>query len=109
MTYKKIVEGMVRRDSIDWVEELLNEHDIKFKWVWDCGVNFEQEKELVYYDILCEVIMSDYYKVYVMVGGTIDDSGIAHSVVWDADKKNIIWMEAKETREFLGISEFKIA
>lgn len=109
MTYKKIVEGMVRRDSIDWVEELLNEHDVKFKWVWDCGVNFEQEKEFVYYDILCEVIMSDYHKVYVRVGGTIDDSGISHSAVWDGDKKNIIWMAVKETREFLGISEFKIA
>ena len=108
MTYKAIVDGLIRRDSMEWVEGLLKESGIAYKWVHDCGVNFEPEKEQILYDILLEIVLPDYATVYVRVGGTVSDVGIFHSVIWDREHE-IIWMSVEKTRDALGIEEFKIA
>lgn len=111
MNYKKIVEGMIRRDSIEWLESLLTENGIGFKWVWDCGVDMEIQKQTddIQYTVLCEVVMDSYSSKHFKVGGVVDDCGIYHSVVFDGEGKNVLWMSVKESREQFGITEFKVA
>lgn len=110
MTYKSIVTAMIEKDSQNWIEGLLGKHDIEFRWT-------ETEiKELKYnkYDYLyvcnVKVIFPNYKRVVLEVGGTVDDIlGICHSVIWNEDGNQIVWMNQEKTREQLGIEEFKIA
>lgn len=113
MTYKKIVEGMVERESKQWVEELLKENGIE-GYIFSEGVKLENEKEHDQFSWEVEL------RVYVegegktlIVGGVADDIGIYKSVIWLAEPwrswRDIIWMAVKDTRDCLGITEFKIA
>ena len=109
MTYKKIVEEMLRTDSTEWVNDLLKENEIPYKWVFGCGVEMEKEKDEILYTVLCEIVLENYSKRYVKVGGTVDDIlGICHSAIWDGKQKNVIWMNTESGRDALKIKEFKL-
>lgn len=113
MTYKAIVKEMVRTEACKWVESLLKENDIEFRYV--CAntedVNLENDKKAdqVYWDVKVEIWRSS-WDITLIVGGTVDDMcGICKSVIWDRSQRNILWMSVEETRKQLGIGEFKIA
>lgn len=110
MTYKAIVRNMIRHESEKWVQKLLAEYNIehKFTTVGCIEMENDKEKDVIYWTTGIGVWVPGGY-VTLEVGGTADDIlGICKSVIWD-EKHNIIWMGAKETREQLGITEFKIA
>ena len=110
MTYKKIVEGCIERDSDKWIGKLLDDAGIKFHWTATGNVVLEKREKPMdgfYYTCPIDITLNGYVHARVEVGGTVDDSGIYHSVVWD-DKHNIIWMSVSTTRDELGITEFKL-
>lgn len=109
MTYKKIVEGLVERDSRDWVEKLLCEMNIPYKYIFVDVAELEKDKDnpyWIYYTCKTDVYLSDYEYKHIEVGGTVDSMGVSHSVIWNANRK-IIWMSVEKTRQDLGITEFK--
>lgn len=115
MTYKKIVEGMIIKDSVEWVERLLDKHGIKYVYVLSTkkngGVAFQRyDTPRIYYDCNLSVhIKGDILPTYIVVGGTVDEYGVNHSCISrDCDYKNIIWMDTEERRVEFGITEFKI-
>ena len=113
MTYKKIVEGIVERESRQWVKELLKENGIE-GCIFSEGVKLENEKEhdQFSWEVELRVYVEGEEKTLI-VGGVADDVGIYKSVIWKADHwknlRDIIWMAVKNTRDCLGITEFKIA
>ena len=111
MTYKKIVERMIEMSVCRWVANLLVEYDIDYKYITPEISNIEKEGNLHYqWEVEVKIALPDYRKVTVIAGGTVDDIvGICNSVIWNYDKKKILWMGAESTRKKLGIMEFKIA
>ena len=108
MTYKKIVYRMLERDARDWMEKLLKDTGIR---VLSTEVE-EMENEDIHFTYTVKVILTGNFPglKFVWVGGTVcDDLGICHSSVFRSREKcDIAWMSVKESRELLGITEFKI-
>lgn len=111
MTYKAIVREMIRTKAEGWVDELLHSNNIKHQFTVTGEVSMEIEKEHIFWDVEVEIFFAGKWNPTVVhVGGTADDMvGICNSCILDADKKNIIWMNVKKTREEIGIKEFKVA
>ena len=112
MTYKKIVEELIRAKANKWVRELLEENGIEYRFVTVGNAEMENDKErdTIFWHVPVEVVKEDYHHVSLTVGGTADDTcGICRSVIYRGSSLNVIWMEVEETREQLGIEEFKIA
>lgn len=110
MTYKKIVYGMIDRDSRQWVEKVLKDHGIEYKWVSALTeVKTEPDKDMGFlYECAIEITLEKCIHKTVIVGGVVDEYAIHHSVIWN-EKRQIIWMAVEKTREALGITEFKVA
>lgn len=111
MTYKAIVKNMIEIKAGNWVEKLLKENNIEYKWTEEEVTNLENDKEsnTILYTCTVTITLEAYNKVVVLVGGTADDMcGICTSVIWDENHDNIIWMSVAETRNELGINEFKL-
>ena len=114
MTYKKIVAMMVEEDARKWLEKVLAEHGYESRYVFveDGGATFESDKDMDTFRWAVKLTVrfkKDPGNYYFEIGGTVDDfCGIFHSVIWNR-KHDILWMSVKQTREQLGIKEFKIA
>lgn len=111
MTYKSIVEYLIREDAEAWVEELLKQNNIKFRFL--SGGDFSIEKDDNDTGFTYEVGV-DFKKgdspayTTVIVGGAVDDMvGICHSCIWSEDRK-LIWLEVETSRKALGIERFEI-
>lgn len=109
MTFKKIVGGMVERVANKWVNDLLNENGIIFRWT-DAEVTEmnTSDKYSMYWTVKVSVMLQGYIKVDLFVGGTADEYDFYPSVIWN-DKHDEIWVATESTRKILGIDEFKIA
>lgn len=112
MTYKQVVSGFLRRDSQNWVEKLLDNSGIKYKFAEAAEPELEKHDDPKYFGFYYTVPVKIYTNWYifetVLVGGTVSDSGIYHSVVWN-EMKEILWMSVESTRKDLGIEEFKLS
>lgn len=112
MTYKAIVKEMIRMSATEWIGKLLAENGIKYHYTVSDVTEMENDKktDTIYWNVRIEIHDERWSYKEVNVGGTADDMvGICNSCIWDADKKNIIWMSVESTREDLGIKEFKVA
>lgn len=113
MTYKKIVAAMVEQDARQWMEKVLSEngYDEAYVFVDDVQLENDKEKDTIYWTVKVDIrFKMDIINYHFEIGGTADDlCGICHSVIWTADKKQILWMSVKESRKQLGIESFKIA
>ena len=113
MTYKAIVKELIRNDAKAWVEKLLNENGIAFRYTLSETSELKHDKEsnTILWTAKIEIKMEgqrDLLTVYA--GGTADDFlGICHSVLWNKDMKKILWMANYDTRKSLGIKTFQIA
>lgn len=112
MTYKQVVSGFLRRDSQNWVEELLDNSGIKYIFTEAAEPELEKHDNPkvfgFYYTVPVKIYTGNYIGKAVLVGGTVSDSGIYHSVVWN-EMKEILWMSVESTRKDLGIEEFKLS
>ena len=112
MTYKQIVDGFLQRDSQKWVEKLLNDAGIKYKFTETASAELEKHDAAkyfgFYYTVPVKIYKENYIKKTVLVGGTVGETGIYHSVVW-SEMKEILWMSVESTRKDLGITEFKLS
>lgn len=111
MTYKKIVEELIRAKANKWVEKLLEENGIDYRFTNSEVIEMENDKDrdTIYWQVRVEIIRNSYFSDWLVVGGTADDlAGICSSVIWDRNH-NIVWMSVEETRKQLGIEKFKIA
>lgn len=107
MTYKAIVKRMVENEATNWLEKVLKENDINYKYTITNDTIFENEKDTFLYKTEIEIRIS-VYTVSVVVGGTVDDTcGICTSVIWN-DNHKILWMNTEEARKALGIEKFEI-
>lgn len=109
MTYKKIVNEMLKRDSVEWVRELMKKNNIDHRWI-DAGDPYiERRTDDMLYSVKLTVTMRDYEKKELEVGGSIDDLiGLCHSCVLDASNGHILWMNVPDTRKLIGITEFQM-
>ena len=115
MTYKAIVKEMIRREAERWVCSIMEENNISYKWTSSETTDIKMDKDSN--GFLWEAKVDVYGRpswgngyVILYVGGSVDDMiGICPSVIWSMDKKKIIWMASEETREDLGITEFRIS
>ena len=111
MTYKAIVENLIRTEAQNWIEKLLEDNNIKYSYTFSDGVKMENDKDKgqIYWDATFDIILSSYERAKLTVGGTADDYfGICKSVIWNNQGK-IIWMSTDEARKELNINEFKVA
>lgn len=111
MTYKKIVEGMVEKSARAWVEELLEKNGFD-AFVYGDKVEVKKDPEASFWmlwtvelDVLDRNSIMTYH---LSVGGTVDESGVCNSCIWNSTGKNI-WFANPETRVFFGINDFKVA
>ena len=113
MTYKAIVKELIRNDAKAWVEKLLKENGIAFRYTHSETTELEHDKESnsILWTAKIEIKMEGQATLLtVYAGGTADDLlGICHSVIWNSDKKKILWMSSYDTRKSLGIKAFQIA
>lgn len=111
MTYKAIVERMVEIKASGFVEKTLFNHGIDFLYTTPLETTMENDKEedTIFWEVKVG-IRSRTSSATVIVGGTADSHCfICPSVIWDENKKNILWLAVEQTRKELGITEFKIA
>ena len=110
-SYKKIVAHLLEMTAQSWVEKLLENSGIEYNFTSAKETEMENDKgmDTVYWKVPIEISRKgNIFPTVVIVGGTADDlCGICKSVIWD-EKKEIIWMAVKETREKLGIDKFDI-
>ena len=112
MTYKAIVKEIIRTEAQNWVEKLLEKNGIDYKFTSASVTDLENDKDrdTIFWTVKVDITVQRYKSITVEVGGTADDfTGICRSAIWTAGKKQILWMEVEETRNQLGIKEFKIA
>ena len=112
MTYKAIVKEMIRAEAKGWLESVLEQHLINYRFMDSGSVTemyIDKEQDTVYWAVKVSLNMAVFGPdTVVKVGGTADDLlGICCSVIWDGNG-NIIWMANKDTRGSLGITEFKL-
>lgn len=110
MTYKRLAMELVRRAVRKWIEEVLTENAIDYKWVStnDPTMQNDKKQSCFYWDCTAEIMLPNYETITVIAGGTADDLiGISESVLWNANKK-ILWMSVAETRKQLGITELNL-
>lgn len=111
MTYKKIVEGMVESSARKWVEDLLEKSGFD-AFLFGAKVEVKKDPEASFWMLwTVELDVHDRNSImtyHISVGGTVDESGVSNSVIWDSKNKTI-WFNNKETRETFGINEFKVA
>lgn len=109
MTFKKIVGGMVERDADIWVNDLLEQNGICFHWTDAKVAEMDSsDKYSMLWTVQVSVMLQGYSKINLYVGGTADEYGICHSVIWN-EKRDAIWFSVEHTRETFHIDEFKIA
>lgn len=102
MTYKGFVRQAIISDCEKSVRKFLNRDSyIEYSEITELDMN------KMIYTVKIEVhevgswINRTYY-----IGGAFDDyANLYASVIWDKDKKNILWMFDKNTREKLNIPE----
>lgn len=118
MTYKAIVKDLLEKDSKQWVKKLLVENglmDEDEERGWICSAeceNMTNEGQHISYEVKVVIVWKEGLPIHtdLRVGGTIDDMvGLCHSVIWNDDKSDIIWMATKTARLALGITEFKLS
>lgn len=113
MTYKAIVERMIEIDATKFIEKTLENNNIDFSFATPYEVSMENDKEedTIFWDVKVEIYDRKHLiPTRVIVGGTADSHClICSSAIWDIEKKNLLWLSVKETREQLGIKEFKLA
>lgn len=109
MTYKKCLEHLITVKSRKWIESLLAESSIQYRFVsCDDAVIEKDDDGSFLWTCRVHVHTGEYGHEVVDVGGTVDDLvGICKSVVWDVNHM-IVWMSSKGTREALGIEQFKL-
>ena len=109
MTYKKILESMIRTESMNWIESLLADSSIQYRFVSGDDAVIERDDDGSFvWSCRVKVYTEDYCQYTVEAGGTVDDMlGICKSVVWD-ENHMIVWMARQGTREALGIEQFKL-
>ena len=108
MTFKAIIKRIIEIEANQWVTYLLDKSEIKYLWTTTGEVKTEIDRDQIYWDMEVVITLEDYSEVRVVAGGTADDHfGLSLSVIED-DDHSIIWMNCKQTREVLGITEFKI-
>ena len=109
LTFKSIVIGYIRRDSQEWLESIMKNHSVNFKWTeTSSNVNLERSSAHYYYDCPCQIVLETGETVSVIVGGVIDDDNIYHSVVYAENKTDILWMKQEKSRIHLGIETFSL-
>ena len=110
MTYKKLAIELVRRAVRKWIEDVLTENGIDYKYVFADNPTMQNDKkhDCFYWDCTAEIILPNDETIKVIAGGTADDMiGVSESVLWNANK-NILWMSVAETRKQLGITELNL-
>ncbi len=114
MTYKAIVEGMTRGIAKQWVQQLLDDNGIKYRWV-DCDeASFENDRPNLLWTCKVDIVLENYVHRSVIVGGSADDMiGICCSAIWrDIGEQSLgkepIWMNSCKSRWSLGIKEFRL-
>ena len=112
MTYKAIVERMIEIEADKFVEKALKQNNISYHFVEPMEVKMENDKEedTIFWEVAVRIYDGALFPKKVLVGGTADSHClICSSVIWDEEKRNILWMSVESTRNELGITEFKIA
>lgn len=113
MTYKAIVERMIEIEATKFVEKTLQNSNIDYSFAeaWETNMENDKQADTIFWEVEVKIYDRKHLiPTRVIVGGTADSHClICSSVIWDSNKKNILWMAVKETREELGIKEFKIA
>jgi hypothetical protein len=111
MTYKKIVEGMVESSARKWVEELLEKSGFD-AFLFGANVEVKKDPDAPFWMLwTVELDVHDRNSImtyHISVGGTVDESGVCNSVIWNSKGHNI-WFNNADTREAFGINEFKVA
>lgn len=103
MTYKKLVAHLVERKAWKWAETVT-----KCSVITSEVSDLHIESDTIYWEVSVEVRDNNSIYRTIRVGGTACDiCGICESVIWNADKKEILWMSVEETRKQLGITEFE--
>lgn len=114
MTYKGIIEMMIERESINWVEDLLKKNGFENYCTIGNGVEITKDKRVDYFlfDAKIKVFGLEIgvnNEKQLIIGGTVDDTiGICTSVIWNADKSKVIWTSASDTRDLFKITDFEI-
>lgn len=113
MTYKKALAHLIEEAAQNWLGKILEENKPTIGKTYtfqDGNVEFEMEKDVIYWTVKFEIRKEKSYVPYhVAVGGTVDDLvGLCCSVIWASDKRKILWMNVPSTRESLGIKEFQL-
>ena len=110
MTYKKLAMELVRKGVSKWIEDVLTENGIDYKYVFadDPIMKNDKKQDCFYWDCTAEIMLPNYETIKVIAGGTADDMiGVSESVLWNANKR-ILWMSVKGAREQLGITELNL-
>lgn len=110
MTFKKIVEAMVKEDGVTWFRYILAENSVAYRFLQVKSINFEQEEHKLYYywTIRVLVLLEDCTQKVFYIDGTADEYGIDHTIIRD-DNHHFLWADLEKTRKDLGITEFKIS
>lgn len=112
MTYKAIVSNLVSDATREWVKAVLKENRVEYKWVYASTPKIDKYDSYTGYmwETRAQIYFDGRPTATVIVGGTVDDLvGICCSVMWDESKTETLWMSVEDTRQFLGITELKIA
>jgi len=106
MTYKKMIEGVVERECVNWVEQFITKEGA---FASGDKTTLEIEGSTCYFT--CEVRvygMSSCISPTYYVGGTISESGIVYKSVIRNYSQEIVWASTKELRALEGIENFQI-
>lgn len=113
MTYKAIVERMIEIEAIKFVEKTLKQNNIDYSFAspWYTEMENDKKEDTVFWNVEIQIYEGGRtFPREVIVSGTADSHClICPSVIWDSAKKRILWMAVEETREELGIENFKLA
>jgi len=106
MTYKKMIEGVVERDCVNWVEQFITKKEV---FALGNKTTLKIEGGTCYFDCEVRVYRSNSYVFPAYyVGGTISEFGTVYKSVIRNDSKEIVWASTKELRALEGIEDFQI-
>mgnify|MGYP007012494184 CR=1 FL=1 len=110
MTYKSIVENIVKISAERYIVNLLETNKVRF-YVTDVvgkpTLNADNKNHYYDYDVIVRIYKTQSSYADVVVRGWINEYGYtASAVVRHGDK--IIWIDTDSHRQALGIDTFKI-
>ena len=106
MTFQDIVEGMVREDSENWIQNLLMEYGNEYHTTAAEDIKFENLADGKVYSCKVEILNGFNVPVGIVeVLGKVTNRVRHAQIMRDG---SIIWHDSRFVREDMGVKEFRI-